>query len=188
MPVLNDREKTHEVFKHQCPGCRHVDLGWPIMTSTAMGAGLQSDLKQFPGLAVTFSNHSYPLGIKKVSPLPPMPSWVKSKIISGGFTQAQATKCRNSRKLGSTDGNPGPPPPRPAHFKDTKPINREHSESCCQWLEENRYRESHNDDKSRLCSSLTNVGTKTHHEYPALKRVTLLRGQSISSSQWTTLK
>lgn len=153
-----------------------------------MEAGLQSDLEQLPGLAVTFSNHSYPLGIKKVSPLPPMPSWVKSKIISGGFTQAQATKCRNSSKLGSTDGNPGPPLPRPAHFTDTKPINREHSESCCQWREENRYRESHNDDKSRLCSSLTNVGTKTHHEYPALKRVMLLRGQSISSSQWTTLK
>lgn len=108
--------------------------------------------------------------------------------IPGGFTQAQAAIYRNSSRRGSMDGNPSPPPPGPAHFKDTKPINREHSESCCQWLAENRYRESHNDDKSGLGSSLTNVGTKTRHEYPALKRVTLLRGQSISSSQWTTLK
>ena len=93
--------------------------------------------------------------------------------------------CRARLKF---DRNPSLPPPWPAHFKDTKPINREHSEGCCQWLEENRYRESHNDDKSGLCSSLTNVGTKTRHEYPALKRVTLLRDQSISGSQWTTLK
>lgn len=58
-----------------------VDLGSPIMTSTAMGAGLHSDLEQLPDLTVPFSNHSDPLGIKEVSPLPPMPSRVKSKFL-----------------------------------------------------------------------------------------------------------
>lgn len=78
-------------------------------------------------------------------------------------------------------GNLSPAPPRPAHLRDSKSINREPSASGCQWLEENRYRESRNDDKSGRRSSLTNVGTKTGHEYPALKRVTLLRGRSISA-------
>lgn len=142
-----------------------------------------------PGLLIPFSSQQNSLENKGLH-LPPYTfvSENQEKLESAS-PKYELPICRNSSKLVHFDGNPSPPtPPQQAHLKDTKPINREHSESCCQWLEENRYRESHNDDKSRLCSSLTNVGTKTCHEYPALKRVTLLRDQSISGSRWTTLK
>lgn len=161
------------------------------MTCSASGAGLQSDswqnsprthLSHFPITnTLQKSRRLAPFSNALMSENQENQSWLHPNT-SSQYAETPASQAQFDR-------DPSPPsPPQPAHFKDTKPINREHSESCCQWLEENRYQESHNDDKSRLRSSLTNVGTKTHHEYPALKRVTLLRDQSISGSRWTTLK
>lgn len=119
--------------------------------------------------------------------LPARPREWKSAWMKPALSTLALWICTNSRKLRL---NLIWKPPQPMHFKDrtTKPINRDHSDTCCQRLKENGYRESHNYDKFRRCFSLTNVGTKTLHEYPALKRVIFLRGQSISGSQWTTLK